>query len=226
MKPSTKMVFLWYGLLLSTHLLSFVQSLECDQDRQYKWPKEKSIKCCDKCKPGQYMTDRCNEGSTTMCKQCPDESYIDFYNNELRCKSCTQCPEKHMVYKENCTKKGDAKCGCESGYELDGMECKKILTTLATPSTTTKTTQQQIPSPTRDTHLHVDGSCRHQLIAFGLARIVQPCRASAQKRRKCRCRSRRRVERHIGRKRSKRDGRVRREEGRRLHMKVWIEYGL
>ncbi|XP_026862521.2 CD27 antigen isoform X4 [Electrophorus electricus] len=144
------MVFLWYGLLLSTHLLSFVQSLECDQDRQYKWPKEKSIKCCDKCKPGQYMTDRCNEGSTTMCKQCPDESYIDFYNNELRCKSCTQCPEKHMVYKENCTKKGDAKCGCESGYELDGMECKKILTTLATPSTTTKTTQQQIPSPTRD----------------------------------------------------------------------------
>ncbi|XP_076844647.1 uncharacterized protein LOC143489469 [Brachyhypopomus gauderio] len=143
------MLTLWSGLLLS-HLTWHVQSLLTCTDTQYKWPIENSTKCCNMCEPGYFMKTRCEDTDKTQCEACPPNKYMDIYNNELECLKCTQCTKTHMVYKEKCTNISNAICGCESGYELHGTECKQVFTTLATPSTVTKTTQQQTTSPPLD----------------------------------------------------------------------------
>ncbi|KAL7874306.1 hypothetical protein SRHO_G00052760 [Serrasalmus rhombeus] len=241
----SEMLIQWCCVLLLTPILSRVQALACDEATEYGWPRNKPTLCCNKCLPGEYLMVRCEQGQKTRCGACGEGYYMDRYNFEMTCRLCTDCAKENMKYKQTCTKTRDAECECKSGYKCSGEQCESCVDDLTAKATTIITTPIKPPLPTetrntavtkpkatlaldRDAHLHVDGPCLHRLFAvFGPPRRAQWNPASARKRRRCQCRSRRCAEeRRSGRKKSERDGWMSREGGNRFHMRVWVEYEL
>ncbi|XP_026782471.1 CD27 antigen isoform X1 [Pangasianodon hypophthalmus] len=231
------MLISWCCFLLLSHFLCHVHPKECNNTYEYEG---ENIHCCKKCGPGERMDKRCTKDFDTKCKQCTPDFFMDEFSTEMECKRCSQCTKEHMVYKVNCSHSTDAVCGCENGYECPSnscTDCVKIPTTTPrptpTPSTTTitvisknvkKNEQQTIPS--EDTQLHVDGPCWLQLVFLGDPRKLLGYPVSAQKMRKCRCRSRRCVDIKTGKKKPEGDRGKWQERGRKRHLRVWIDYKL
>ncbi|XP_036440431.1 tumor necrosis factor receptor superfamily member 5 isoform X2 [Colossoma macropomum] len=246
------MLIQWCCLLLLTPFLSLAKPLFCDGDTEYEWPRTDPTMCCKKCPPGEYLTSRCTQERETQCEPCGDDYYTDTYNFQLTCFLCTDCTKENMKYNQTCTPTRNAVCDCKSGYICNSEQCgmcvedpaartqtTTITTTTIKPPLPTKTgkirpmttdTKTKVTSaPYKDTHLQVDGRCLHHLFAvFGTSARAQWNSASARRRRRCQCRSRRCAEeRRSGRRKSERDGLVRiegGEGGRRFHMRVWVEY--
>ncbi|XP_053349657.1 tumor necrosis factor receptor superfamily member 26 isoform X1 [Clarias gariepinus] len=226
-------LILWCGFLLLAYFICNVHSQECGTN-QYKF-RENNEKCCQKCHPGERMDKRCTANRDTVCIPCSPDFFMTEFSTEMECKRCTQCTKEYMVYKVNCSKATDALCDCESGYKCNDnkcTDCVKIPKTTPPPTTTTKTsaiivtTKMDKQSFTQDTHLHVDGSCRLQLVLFGAPEKVTVNPVSAQKRRKCQCQSKRCLDMKSGRKRSEGGRRKPQGIGRKRHIRVWIDYVL
>ncbi|XP_058252238.1 tumor necrosis factor receptor superfamily member 1B isoform X2 [Hemibagrus wyckioides] len=242
------MLIFWCGFLLLTHFFCHGHPLECDTTKAYIYKKD-DTKCCKKCAPGERMEKGCTKDSETVCKPCSFDFYMDEFSREMECKRCTQCTKEHMVYNVTCSKSVDAVCGCESGYQCSDKSCtncEKIPTlppTTRTTTTTIKTTTtaaatmksavistpknsgQPLPF-SQEPHLHMDGSCWLQLVVFGGPRKLPTNPVSAQWMRKCQCQSRKCVDIKNGKKRSKGDRGKRRGQGRKRHIRVWIDYSL
>ncbi|XP_050988112.1 tumor necrosis factor receptor superfamily member 3 isoform X2 [Labeo rohita] len=221
---SSKMLALLSVLLLTSHVLPLVQSQTCNERTQYS----NDNRCCDKCQPGQYVTQKCTaKQSKTVCETCKDGYYMDDYNGSYNfCKHCTKCTKDHMRTKEVCTATRDTVCDCDKGYRCSDSICQAcekipVSTTLSTtpPHSTplkqnnfTKTVQ-----PINDMHDHVDGSCQHQPVSAAPTRAtLDP--VSAQKKRRFQCQCRRCVERMKNWRMSEK------RAGRRPLMRLWIEY--
>ncbi|XP_050988114.1 tumor necrosis factor receptor superfamily member 3 isoform X3 [Labeo rohita] len=122
-------------LLLTSHVLPLVQSQTCNERTQYS----NDNRCCDKCQPGQYVTQKCTaKQSKTVCETCKDGYYMDDYNGSYNfCKHCTKCTKDHMRTKEVCTATRDTVCDCDKGYRCSDSICQAcekipVSTTLST----------------------------------------------------------------------------------------------
>ncbi|XP_026084808.1 tumor necrosis factor receptor superfamily member 4-like [Carassius auratus] len=142
---SKKMLALLSVLLLSSHVLPLVQSLQCDERTEYL----DGNRCCKKCKPGELMMKKCEGKTETVCEPCGNGYFTDDYNiNYQWCKHCTTCTRENMKYMKDCTVTSDANCTCEDGYRCSDSKCEsceKIQTTTVTTPPSTKTI-----SPTHD----------------------------------------------------------------------------
>ncbi|XP_007249851.3 tumor necrosis factor receptor superfamily member 5 isoform X2 [Astyanax mexicanus] len=229
--------FQWGCLLFLTHFLSGCHPLDCDTKSEYEWPDINPTWCCKKCHPGQFMQKRCMKDVGTVCSSCGVDNYRDDFNYEFKCKRCSECTKPNMEPKKSCTPTSNTECGCKSGFICNNDQCDQCVklpptTTKPPPTTTTKTTTvMPTIKPTRrtptsfDTHLHVDGQYQHlKITVFGTQGKAQQLPVSAQRRRRCRCPSRRCAEERSIRKTSESDRVVMRERGKRLHMSVWVEY--
>lgn len=148
------MRFLWITLLLWNLPLSFVFSLNCKLDEEYAWPYEAPERCCAKCKPGEFMTRRCQDGLGTVCEECSDGMFTETHNILSRCKGCSICGQNERQISA-CTTNRNAVCECEPGYKRYGnLECEKERREVKTTATTTttqpqrSTTTKQLPKPT------------------------------------------------------------------------------
>ncbi|XP_041708596.1 CD27 antigen [Coregonus clupeaformis] len=111
-------------------LLSLVQSLTCDKEKQYAWPQSVSQWCCNKCPPGQYMVRRCTgQNSPTQCDDCSNGYYSDSYNIDSSCKSCNGCSMSELEYVSRCSNKRNDVCSCKQGYRCRGsgtcLDCEE-----------------------------------------------------------------------------------------------------
>ncbi|XP_026140064.1 tumor necrosis factor receptor superfamily member 5 isoform X2 [Carassius auratus] len=203
---SSKMLALLSVLLLSSHVLPLVQSTSCDDKTEYLYDQT----CCKKCKPGEYVLENCKYQSATQCATCGNGFFTNDYNSYFNwCPDCRTCTKDHMTYKKNCTTTSNAVCTCVEGYrctDSDCQACEKIQTATV-PSAITTT----IP-PTHEMHDNMDGSCQHHLTRATL----DP--ASAQRKRRYQCQSRRCVERLKNWRMSEK------RAGKRPLMRLWIEY--
>ncbi|XP_014007047.1 uncharacterized protein [Salmo salar] len=112
-------------------LLSLVQSLTCDQEKQYAWPQSVSQWCCDMCPPGQHMVGRCTgQNSPTQCANCTSGYYSDSYNFDRSCTSCDGCSMSELQYVSRCSTKQNDVCSCKPGYRCRGsgpcLDCEEI----------------------------------------------------------------------------------------------------
>ncbi|XP_055065600.2 uncharacterized protein [Misgurnus anguillicaudatus] len=122
-----KMLTLLSILLLSSHVLPLVQSLNCAKITEYIETFENPVRsqCCKNCAPGQFMVKRCTPGSpNTVCGTCNNGYFTDKYNIMFQwCKQCKKCTKEHMKYEKNCTLTRDAVCTCDDGYICNGSQC-------------------------------------------------------------------------------------------------------
>ncbi|XP_017555986.1 tumor necrosis factor receptor superfamily member 6 [Pygocentrus nattereri] len=142
------MLIQWCCVLLLTPILSRVQALACDEATQYEWPRNKPTVCCNKCLPGEYLKERCEQNQNTRCGACGEGYYMDRYNFEMTCRLCTDCAKENMKYNQTCTKTRDAECECKSGYKCSGERCESCVDDLAAKATTIITTPIKPPLPT------------------------------------------------------------------------------
>ncbi|XP_051577133.1 tumor necrosis factor receptor superfamily member 6-like [Myxocyprinus asiaticus] len=129
-------------LLLSSHNLPLIESLNCDNRTQYIHKDQ----CCQKCKPGQYMKMRCQPGSfDTQCGSCSNGYFTAGFNNDfMKCSECTKCSKEYMKYETNCTLTHDAVCTCHEGYRCSDSTCQ----TCVKVQTTATTMTNRPPPPT------------------------------------------------------------------------------
>ncbi|XP_073782099.1 uncharacterized protein isoform X2 [Danio rerio] len=118
-----KMLTLLCIVLLTSHVLSADQSLKCNERTEYA----ENQQCCKKCKPGQFMDEKCGTSSRdTQCKPCGNGFFTNEYNIKYKyCSPCTKCTKEHMRYKRTCTTTGDAECTCEDGYKCSSNKCER-----------------------------------------------------------------------------------------------------
>ncbi|XP_051574502.1 tumor necrosis factor receptor superfamily member 23-like isoform X2 [Myxocyprinus asiaticus] len=209
---SNQMFTLLSILLLSSHALSLVQSLNCDEKTEYS----ENNQCCKKCKQGEMMSLRCKPGlHDTHCEPCHNGYFTDSFNNNfMKCFQCTKCTKEYMKYAKNCTLTHDAECICDEGYQCSGEKCQMCVKVLQT--TTTAVTMFTRPTPPTDMYDHMNGSCQHQPVS-GPPKRATSAPVSAQRKRKYQCQCRRCVERQ-------RNWRKSEKGGRRQLMHLWIEY--
>ncbi|XP_061434013.1 uncharacterized protein LOC133359582 isoform X2 [Lethenteron reissneri] len=72
--------------------------------------------CCERCKPGQFVENRCteNKGPTT-CRECPNGYYTAVENYESRCRKCKECEEGEEIV-QTCTESSNTLCRCKAGF--------------------------------------------------------------------------------------------------------------
>ncbi|XP_042596685.1 CD27 antigen-like isoform X3 [Cyprinus carpio] len=134
-----KMLALLSVLLLSSHVLTLVQSTSCDDKTEYL----NDNTCCKKCKPGELLIQKCTQQmADTECARCGDGYFTDDYNiNYHWCNECRTCTKDHMMYEKNCTSTSDAVCTCVEGYRCRDskcQECEKIQTSTVSSLATIK----------------------------------------------------------------------------------------
>ncbi|XP_034440462.1 tumor necrosis factor receptor superfamily member 18 isoform X1 [Hippoglossus hippoglossus] len=76
--------------------------------------------CCDRCGPGEYLKEYCNEHDKTVCSPCAEGFYSDHFNIFDRCEECQSCQHE---YAEKCTSTTNAKCSCRSGFLCSNSKC-------------------------------------------------------------------------------------------------------
>ncbi|XP_061429356.1 tumor necrosis factor receptor superfamily member 26-like isoform X2 [Lethenteron reissneri] len=86
---------------------------KCNDTTEY----EDNGRCCEKCPPGFFMTEKCSEGSkASTCKSCTEESYSDTHSTDAQCKSCDVCNEEiRKTEVKPCTPTSNRECACEDG---------------------------------------------------------------------------------------------------------------
>uniref|UniRef100_A0A8C1Y3T6 TNFR-Cys domain-containing protein n=1 Tax=Cyprinus carpio TaxID=7962 RepID=A0A8C1Y3T6_CYPCA len=141
-----KMLALLSVLLLSSHVLTLVQSTSCDDKTEYL----NDDTCCKKCKPGELLIQKCTQQmADTECARCGDGYFTDDYNiNYHWCNECRTCTKDHMMYEKNCTSTSDAVCTCVEGYRCRDSECEKC-EKIQTSTVSSLATTKAIP-PTHD----------------------------------------------------------------------------
>nr|XP_032830565.1 tumor necrosis factor receptor superfamily member 23-like [Petromyzon marinus] len=74
-------------------------------------------RCCEKCPPGFFMTEKCSEGSkASTCENCTEGSYSDTYSTAGQCKPCDFCNEEiNKTEVKPCTPTSNRECACEDG---------------------------------------------------------------------------------------------------------------
>ncbi|XP_043117690.1 CD27 antigen [Puntigrus tetrazona] len=111
-------------LLLSSHVLSLVQSKSCDEETEYL----NDNTCCKKCKPGEFVIEHCNQKKAVTCGQCTNGFFMDEYNNNFNwCHNCRTCTQNHMKYEKNCTSTHNAVCTCVEGYRCRDSACNECV---------------------------------------------------------------------------------------------------
>ncbi|XP_055065598.2 uncharacterized protein [Misgurnus anguillicaudatus] len=226
-----KMLTLLSILLLSSHVLPLVQSLNCAKITEYIETFENPVRsqCCKNCAPGQFMVKRCTPGSpNTVCGTCNNGYFTDKYNIMFQwCKQCKKCTKEHMKYEKNCTLTRDAVCTCDDGYICNGSQCDTCVEVktprppFAKPAPFTKHAPSSNPEPFSkpDMHGHANGLCPHQSVTGSPKRAtLDPVSAQRKRKRKYRCQCRRCVERMKNWRKPEKD------EVRRPLVRVWLEY--
>ncbi|XP_061429348.1 tumor necrosis factor receptor superfamily member 26-like [Lethenteron reissneri] len=86
---------------------------KCNDTTEY----EDHGRCCEKCPPGFFMTEKCSEGSkASTCESCTEGSYSDTHNTDGQCRPCDFCNEEiHKTEVKPCTPTSNRECACESG---------------------------------------------------------------------------------------------------------------
>ncbi|XP_026202609.1 tumor necrosis factor receptor superfamily member 18 [Anabas testudineus] len=136
-------------------------------------------KCCDMCRPGEYMEGFCSNDHNTICKPCKEGYYSSEFGMFDRCEACKSCQQE---YAEKCTVTTDAKCACHSGFLCSNKDCsiceenkcatwEKLKRTDIPSGETTKYSYQCEPEcPNNSTYFDVkDNICKPftQCSAFG-----------------------------------------------------------
>ncbi|XP_061434022.1 uncharacterized protein LOC133359586 isoform X2 [Lethenteron reissneri] len=80
---------------------------------------EKTDLCCELCKPGQFVENRCTENNgPTTCRECPNGYYTAVENYLPGCWKC----KKYEDVDQLCTGTSNALCRCKSGFhKADGF---------------------------------------------------------------------------------------------------------
>ncbi|XP_031423525.1 tumor necrosis factor receptor superfamily member 1B isoform X2 [Clupea harengus] len=92
--------------------------------------------CCDKCRPGFHMKEKCSQLSATFCVACPEGLWSQGYSYNSNCRRCTKCPnDKGLEFGQICSKTEDAKCVCQPGKycRFEFNECKECRTYKSCP---------------------------------------------------------------------------------------------
>ncbi|KAG1961141.1 tumor necrosis factor receptor superfamily member 9a [Pimephales promelas] len=89
------------------------------------WAMSGSDVCCNKCKPGNRLVNRCGSVPEQLCIPCEPDTYTISF--EFFCLRCTQCTGKQITLKP-CTISSNTVCGCKPGYRCGNDECSFCVT--------------------------------------------------------------------------------------------------
>ncbi|XP_016078976.1 PREDICTED: tumor necrosis factor receptor superfamily member 11A [Miniopterus natalensis] len=85
----------------------------CASERHY----ERFGRCCNKCKPGTYMSSKCTTTSESVCVPCGQDEYLDTWNEEDKCLLHKVCDTgKALVALEPGNRTAPRRCACTTGY--------------------------------------------------------------------------------------------------------------
>ncbi|KFV72261.1 Tumor necrosis factor receptor superfamily member 1B, partial [Dryobates pubescens] len=69
-------------------------------------------KCCSRCPPGEYRTERCSHTADTKCSPCRPNTYTAVWNQSPQCFACSPPCRKGFVQSQACTRSQDRICSC------------------------------------------------------------------------------------------------------------------
>ncbi|KTG34948.1 hypothetical protein cypCar_00022048 [Cyprinus carpio] len=106
-------------LLLSSHVLTLVQSTSCDDKTEYL----NDNTCCKKCKPGELLIQKCTQQmADTECARCGDGYFTDDYNiNYHWCNECRTCT-KDRQWRTDKSNSGSSQCTEEEEVPMPVQE--------------------------------------------------------------------------------------------------------
>ncbi|XDV46187.1 hypothetical protein PO909_014122 [Leuciscus waleckii] len=81
--------------------------------------------CCNRCKPGNRLVERCGRDPEKLCTPCEPDTYITSF--DYRCLRCTECIGKQFTLRP-CTISSDTVCGCKAGYRCGNDICSFCVT--------------------------------------------------------------------------------------------------
>ncbi|XP_061076301.1 tumor necrosis factor receptor superfamily member 9b [Conger conger] len=77
--------------------------------------------CCEECKQGNRLVDKCGADPKKLCELCKEGTYISSPGRST-CLSCTQCTGLYEV-KQPCSRISNTVCGCKTGYRCGDPKC-------------------------------------------------------------------------------------------------------
>ncbi|XP_068014566.1 tumor necrosis factor receptor superfamily member 1B-like isoform X2 [Melanerpes formicivorus] len=88
-----------------------LQSAQCNNPTT-EFYDEGLNKCCRRCPPGEYRTERCSHTADTKCSPCRPNTYTAVWNQSPQCFACSPPCRKGFVQSQACTKSQDRICSC------------------------------------------------------------------------------------------------------------------
>ncbi|KAK7132484.1 hypothetical protein R3I93_018879 [Phoxinus phoxinus] len=111
-----------YAFLTFSLVLNFTMGSDSGCDY---WTISGSDVCCNKCKPGNRLVERCGRDPQTLCSPCDPDTYTTSFT--FFCLRCTQCTGKQFT-RTPCTISSDTVCGCKPGYRCGDDKCSFCVT--------------------------------------------------------------------------------------------------
>ncbi|XP_036598062.1 tumor necrosis factor receptor superfamily member 11A isoform X1 [Trichosurus vulpecula] len=100
-------------VLLGQLQLTLQITPRCNSEKHY----EHEGRCCTKCDPGKYMSEKCTATSESICLPCGPDEYLHTWNEEDKCllhKVCDSGKGLKVVHPGNQT--FPRQCACTPGY--------------------------------------------------------------------------------------------------------------
>ncbi|KAM9712639.1 tumor necrosis factor receptor superfamily member 11A [Menidia menidia] len=95
------------------------KSLQCEE-RQYL----RRSMCCNKCKPGSYVSSHCNESRQTICSSCHENEYQPVWNQNNRCRLQKFCDPGKGFMKSPKNLLAEESCHCRPGLQCHPINCE------------------------------------------------------------------------------------------------------
>uniref|UniRef100_A0A7N6FK36 TNFR-Cys domain-containing protein n=1 Tax=Anabas testudineus TaxID=64144 RepID=A0A7N6FK36_ANATE len=95
------------------------KSLQCDEKHYLK-----NNRCCEKCKPGQYVYAHCNESHQTKCVNCNRGEYQPDWTGNMQCLQQKFCDEIKGFMKSIQNPLAEEPCRCRPDLQCYPINCE------------------------------------------------------------------------------------------------------